>query len=405
LEITDVKILPSFTSRGDETVEATVFIKNYKATVTAPAGASTGETEVIHMPKGGFSTVEKNFDKKKLLGVDAADLKAVYEALVEIGGSDKFEKIGGATAFAVSVAAVAAESLASGKPFYSLIGFEPRIPYPIGNVLGGGKHAGAGSPDIQEFLSSPVGAKNAFEAVTLNLKVHKEVKKEIEKRDPMFAGGKGDEGAWAPRLKDEEALEVVRTAIDRVSKEYGVRIIMGLDFAASTFYENGFYNYARKGKKLSKEDQFKYVEDIISKYDLKYVEDPFFEEDFESFAELTKSSKALVVGDDIFTTDYKRLEKGVKMGAANAVILKVNQVGTLYQAKLFAEVAHKNNYVVITSHRSGDVCEGYLADIAVGMKSSLIKSGVVGGERMSKLIRLARINEENANIPLWRPNI
>jgi enolase len=405
LEITDVKISPSFTSRGDETVEATVFIKNYKATATAPAGASTGETEVIHLPKGGFSTVEKNFDKKKLLGVDAADLKAVYEALVKIGGSDRFEKIGGATAFAVSVAALAAESLASGKPFYSFIGFEPRIPYPLGNVLGGGKHAGTGSPDIQEFLSSPVGAKNAFEAVTLNIKVHKEVKKEIEKRDPMFAGGKGDEGAWAPRLKDEEALDIVRTAIDRISKEYGVRIIMGLDMAASTLYENGFYNYARKGKKLSKEDQFKYVEDIIRKYDLKYVEDPFFEEDFESFAQLTKSSKALIVGDDLFTTDYKRLEKGVKMGAANAVILKVNQVGTLYQAKLFAEVAHKNNYAVITSHRSGDVCEGYLADIAVGMKSSLIKSGVVGGERMSKLIRLARINEENEGIPLWRPSI
>ncbi len=405
MEITDVKLRPSFTSRGDDTVEATVYVKNFSATVTAPAGASTGETEVIHLPKGGFSTAIKNFDKSKLIGVDAGDLKAVYEALLKIDGSEKFEKIGGSTAFAVSVASPVAESLASGKPFYTLIGFEPRIPYPLGNVLGGGKHAGPGSPDIQEFLSSPVGAKNAFEAVTLNIKVHKEVRKEIEKRDPMFAGGKGDEGAWAPRLKDEEALEVVRTAIDRVSKDYGVRIIMGVDMAASTLYENGVYNYSRKGKKLSKEDQLKYVEDIINKFDLKYVEDPFFEEDFESFAELTKSSKSLIVGDDLFTTDYRRLEKGIKMGAANGVILKVNQVGTLYQAKLFAETAHKNNYAVITSHRSGDVCEGYLADIAVGMRSSLMKSGVVGGERMSKLIRLARINEENEKIPLWRPSI
>ena len=406
MKIKEVKIKPSFTSRGDETIESTVVLEGgIQATATAPAGASTGETEVIHMPKGGFQEILKNFKKEKIIGVEAGDLKAVYEALVSINGSEKFEKIGGATAFAVSVAAVAAESIAEGQPMYKLIGLAPQIPFPLGNVLGGGKHAGPGSPDIQEFLSAPVGAKSAFEAVSLNLKVHKEVRKEIEKRDPTFAGGKGDEGAWAPKVTDEEALEIVRTAIDRVSKEYGVRIIMGVDMASSTLYNNGYYVYSRKGKKLDKEGQLAYVEEIIKKYELKYVEDPFNDDDFYSFAELTKSVNSLIVGDDLFTTNYERLKKGVSLKAGNGVILKVNQVGTLYQAKLFADLAHKSNYVVITSHRSGDVCEGYLADIAVGMGSGLMKSGVVGGERMSKLIRLVRINEENENIELWRPNV
>ncbi len=405
MEIRDVVLRPSYTSRGDETIEATVQVGSASATVTAPAGASTGETEVVHLPKGGFNTVIVNFDKSKLIGVDASDLKAVYEGLVKIGGSDRFEKIGGATAFSVSVASLVAEALASGRKIFSLIGLEPTIPYPLGNVLGGGKHAGPGSPDIQEFLASPVGAKNAFEAITLNILVHKEVRKEIEKKDPTFAGGKGDEGAWAAKLTDEEAFDIVRRAIDKVSKEHGVRIIMGVDMASSTLYENGVYNYARKGKKLTREEQLSYVEKIINDYDLKYVEDPFNEDDFESFAELTRSVKALIVGDDLYTTNYERLKKGAQIKAGNGVILKINQVGTVYQAKLFAELAHKNGYAVITSHRSGDVCEGYLADIAVGMGSALMKSGVVGGERISKLIRLARINEQEANIPLWRSTV
>lgn len=402
MKIASVKLRKSFTARGDETIEATVYVGQVAATATAPAGASTGKHEVPHLPQGGAEEAIRNFNAGQLIGVDAGDIRAVHEALVRADGSERFNRIGGATAFAVSVAALFAESRAEGVPAFKLMGLSPQIPFPLGNVLGGGKHAGPGAPDIQEFLSSPVGAKSALEAVEANIKVHREVLRLIEKRDPSFAGGKGDEGAWAANLSNWDALEIVRTAIDNVSKELGIRIIMGVDMASSSFYSNGKYVYRREGRSLDREGQLAFVEDIIRKYDLKYVEDPFYEEDFEMFAELRRSVSSLIVGDDLFVTDYRRLERGISIGAGNGVILKVNQVGTLFMAKLFAETALKAGYTVVTSHRSGDTCDSYLAHLAVGFSSGLMKSGVVGGERMSKLIELARINEEHREVPMWR---
>jgi enolase len=402
LQITNITLRKSFTSRGDATVEATVEVGSYQATVTAPAGASTGEHEAQHLPVGGFESVLRSFRKEMLLGVDPLDLKSVSEVLKKMDGTKNFSKIGGSTAFAVSVASAIAGARAYNTQFFVTFKFKHQIPFPIGNVLGGGKHAGPGSPDIQEFLSSPVGAKSVFEAVSANIAVHREVLKEIEKRDPTFAGGKGDEGAWAANLKDEEALDLVRSSIDAVSRQLGIRIIMGIDMASSTFFENGYYNYSRKGKKLNGEEQLAYVESIVKKYDLKYVEDPFDEEDFEMFARFTKSVKCMVVGDDIFVTDKERLKRGIDLGAGNGVILKVNQVGTLYDAELFAEEAEGAGYTVIASHRSGDTCDPYLAHMAVGLGAGLMKSGVVGGERISKLIELSKINDNNPQIPLWR---
>ncbi len=402
MQITNITLRKSFTSRGDATIEATVEVGSYQATVTAPAGASTGEHEAQHLPVGGFENVLRSFRKEMLLGIDPLDFKSVSEALKKMDGTKNFSKIGGSTAFAVSVASAVAGARASNTQFFETFKFKHQIPFPIGNVLGGGKHAGPGSPDIQEFLSSPVGAKSVFEAVSVNIAVHREVLKEIEKRDPTFAGGKGDEGAWAANLKDEEALDLVRNSIDAVSKQLGIRIIMGIDMASSTFFEKGYYNYSRKGKKLNGEEQLAYVESIVKKYDLKYVEDPFDEEDFEMFARFTKSVKCMVVGDDIFVTDKGRLKRGIDLGAGNGVILKVNQVGTLYDAELFAEEAESAGYTVIVSHRSGDTCDPYLAHMAVGLGAGLMKSGVVGGERISKLIELSKINDNNPQIPLWR---
>ncbi len=405
MKITEVKLRKSFTSRGDETVEATVVVGGFSATATAPAGASTGKHEVVHLPQGGANAAIESFNTNQIIGVEAGDLKAVHDALVAIDGSDSFSRIGGATAFAVSVAALFAGAKADGVPAFTKVGLRPQMPFPLGNVLGGGKHAGPGAPDIQEFLSSPVGAKSVLDAVQANIMVHRQVLRLIEKKDPSFAGGKGDEGAWAANLSNRDALELVRTAIDSVSKELGFRIIMGVDMASSSFYSNGKYVYRREGKSFDRNEQLAFVEDIIRKYDLKYVEDPFNEEDFEMFAELRKSVSSLIVGDDLFVTNYRRLEKGVKIGAGNGVILKVNQVGTVYMARLFAETALKAGYTVITSHRSGDTCDSYLAHLAVGFSSGLMKSGVIGGERMSKLIELSRINEEHREVSLWRSTV
>ncbi|MEM0097372.1 MAG: hypothetical protein QXY52_02235 [Conexivisphaerales archaeon] len=405
MQISDVSLRRSFTSRGDATIEATVKVGSIEATVTAPAGASTGEYEALHLPSGGYDSVLKSFKKGMLLGIDPLNFKDVSDALKKMDGTSNFSQIGGSTSFAISVASAVAGARASNMQFFETFHLKHQMPFPIGNVLGGGKHAGPGSPDIQEFLSCPVGAKSVFEAVSANIAVHHEVLKQIEKRDPTFAGGKGDEGAWAANIKDEDAIELVRSSIDAVSKQLGIRIIMGLDLAASTFYQNGVYNYSRKGKKLTSEEQLGYVENIIKKYDLKYIEDPFDEEDFEMFSRLTKSVNVMVIGDDIFVTDTKRLRKGISMRAGNGVILKVNQVGTLYDAELFAEEAEGAGFMVIASHRSGDTCDPYLAHIAVGVGAVLMKSGVVGGERISKLMELSKINDDNPQIALWRPII
>jgi len=394
MKISLISLRPSLTSRGDSTIEATVRLTGgHEAVATAPAGASTGEFECMHLPRGGAQAAIGAFRAEKLIGADASDLKLVSDLLKEVDGTNNFSSIGGATAFAVSVASAAAEAKAQSVPLFRLLNGTARaLPFPLGNVLGGGKHAGNGSPDIQEFLVSSVGASDPWAAINGNLSVHRLVRKLIEKRDPQFAGGKGDEGAWAPNLKDEEALDIVRDAVDAASRELGFRIIMGVDFAASTFYSNGIYNYYRKGKKLNVEGQLAYVEMIAKKYDLQFIEDPFEEEDFESFAELTKRlSNVLVVGDDIFVTNISRLKKGIKMGTANAVILKVNQVGTLYDAMEFSRMAREGHMSVVTSHRSGDTPEGYLAHIAVGSSSVLMKSGVAGGERTAKLMELDRI--------------
>lgn len=394
MKIDSVSLRPSITSRNDPTIEATVRVKGgYEAVATAPAGASTGEFEALHLPKGGTQAAIDAFRVEKLIGADASDLKLVSDLLKEIDGTNNFSSIGAATAFAVSVASAAAEAKARSIPLFKLLdGSAKLLPFPLGNVLGGGKHAGNGSPDIQEFLVSSVGAGDPWMAINGNINVHRQVRKLLEKRDPQFAGGKGDEGAWAPNLKDEEALEIVRNAVDATSKELGFKIIMGVDMASSTFYSNGIYDYSRKGKKLNTEEQLAYVEKIAKTYDLQYVEDPFDEQDFESFADLTKGlSNVLVVGDDIFVTNVSRLKKGIDKRAANAVILKVNQVGTLYDALEFSRLAREGHMGVVTSHRSGDTPEGYLAHIAVGSSSILMKSGVAGGERTAKLMELDKI--------------
>lgn len=399
MRILGLRLRPAFTSRGDPTVEAEVWVEGGHGRVASPVGASAGVHEAVHLPKGGAEEAIRNVmaAKERIIGLDASDFKGLAEALRDIDGTPNFSRIGGASAFAITVAAAEAEAKAENVPLYRLLsgGREVRIPFPLGNVLGGGKHAGPGSPDIQEFLVVPIGAPNIFEAIRANLLVHKKVRKLIEKKDPAFSGGKGDEGAWAPKMKDEEAFEIVSTAAEEVSKELGFRVGFGIDMAASSLWKDGKYRYERKGKSLSTEEQISYVEELVDRYGLTYVEDPIQEEDFGSFAKLTKrlSGRTKIVGDDLFVTNVERLRKGIEVGAANGVILKVNQIGPLYEALEFANLARSNGYRVITSHRSGDTWDPHLAHIALGAGSWLIKTGVVGGERMSKLMELYRVWE------------
>ncbi|MBI4258281.1 MAG: enolase [Thaumarchaeota archaeon] len=390
-----------YNSRGDQTIEVDVQVDKTLGRAIAPAGASVGKYESQAFPKGGVKETIRLLDKHKhrIIGLDASNPHHLNAELRRIDGTNNYSKIGGSTVFALTVAAADAAAKAKGIPMFQFLA--PKGPYylprPIGNVLGGGKHAGKATPDIQEFLVCATGAKNILDALHANTAVHKDLAKRLEKMDPNFTGGKGDEGAWAPRIRNEEALEVVYDSVRAVSDSTGIETRMGLDVAASSFWDKKkqVYHYVRSGVKKSTGEQVDYIVKVVKDYDLIYVEDPLHEEDFEGFAELTwKVRDAYIVGDDLLVTSSEKLRKAAKMGACNACILKVNQAGGLGDALRFAEAARKAKYVIITSHRSGDTPEPHIAHVAIATGSKMIKTGVVGGERVAKLNELIRISEQ-----------
>ncbi len=389
-----------YDSRGVSTIEVEVHINGAIGRTAAPGGASVGKHEAVGLVNNDANKTCRVLEtyRKKLIGADAADPYTLADFLHEIDGTSNFSNIGGSAAYAITVAAAEAASKKKNIPLYALLAGNEKVtlPFPLGNVLGGGKHAGEGSPDIQEFLACPRGAKNITDALMANVEVHREIRKIIEKKDPKFSGGKGDEGAWAHTLNNKQALEITHEAISKVSDRLGLEVRMGLDIASTSMWDSKrkVYYYSRAGEKKTPEEQEKYVLGLIKEYDLIYVEDPVHEEDFDGLKRITDSAKhCIVTGDDLFVTDPHRIEKAAKMGAGNGVILKVNQVGTLGDALEFAKTALAHKYAVTTSHRSGDTPDYHLAHIAVGVHSLMIKSGVVGGERVAKLNELLRIND------------
>lgn len=389
-----------FNSRGQETVEVDVKAGDCLGRAMAPAGASVGKFEAQSFPQGGVREALRLLKEysTKLIGLDASDIKALTSALRSIDGTINYSKIGGAVAYALSMAAAEAAALHLKKPLYSIISpkVEPKLPFPLGNFIGGGKHAGPGAPDIQELLACPVGAKRVEDALRANITVHSEARKLIEKKQPLFAGGKGDEGAWAANLSNEEALTVAAEAVAAASDKLGFRIRLGVDFAASSLWseKESVYVYARSGKKLTPEEQIQFVAELKDRFDLFYLEDPLHEEAFEDFYELSKSVKdALIVGDDLLVTNPSRLKTALSKRSCNGAILKVNQAGSLGDALEFAELAAANNIVLTTSHRSGDTVDSHISHVAVATGSKMIKTGIVGGERIAKLNELLRINE------------
>ncbi|MGQ9468275.1 MAG: phosphopyruvate hydratase [Nitrososphaerales archaeon] len=399
--IESIKARICYDSRGNESIEVDVKVNGFIGRACAPKGASTGKYEAVSFNPNGVEATLRLLSEysSKLIGFDASNPRSLSQLLREIDGTENFSRIGGSTAYAISMAAAEAFAKAKGIPLYrTLFPKGPYLmPYPLGNVLCGGKHAGHGAPDIQEFLVCPLGVKSINEGLRANIAVHRELRKQIEKKDPYFTGGKGDEGGWAPHIKDEEAFELVSLSSKIVSDALGIDIRLGVDFASSSLWNEDAeaYIYGRSGVKRSSGEQLDFIIELVKKYHLMYLEDPFHEEAFGEFAELTKKlSKVYIVGDDIFVTNTSRLLKGVEMGAGNAAILKVNQAGALGDALDFAENAKKHNYTLITSHRSGDTSDAHLAHIAIATQSKMIKSGVVGGERLSKLNELLRIDEE-----------
>lgn len=399
--IEDVRARRIFDSRGDVTIEVEIATTEGFGIASAPSGASRGKAEVVAYPPGGVDEAIKKVEEliaPELIGMSADEQEEIDNLLHELDGTEDFRGIGGNTAYAVSLAVADAAANSYGMPLFRYLGgyLVHQLPYPLGNVLGGGKHALGKSPDIQEFLVLPIGAKSFMAAAEANIRVHRKVRDLLLKVDPNFTGGRGDEGAWAPSIPNEKALEVVSRACEEVSREVGFECRLGLDMASSTLWspEKQRYIYVNEGIERDSGEQLDYVLDLIRRYKLIYVEDPFHEDDFESFRELTSRVRGcLICGDDLFVTNEKRLRIGVEMRAGNALIIKVNQVGTLTDAIKTISLAKENNYVTVMSHRSGETTSFHIAHLAVGLGCPIIKTGVVGGERLAKINELIYIEE------------
>ena len=403
--IEDVMARKLFNSRGQETIEVDIITTDGFGRAAAPAGASKGKAEVVSYPKGGVDAAIKTLEElvvPELIGMDAEEQNEIDALLHEIDETENFSKVGGNTVFAISVANAEAAATSYDLPLFQYLSgyLGNELPYPLGNVLGGGKHALGKTTDIQEYLVIPFKAPNFAEAAKANIMVHQKIGALLRKTDKNFTGGRGDEGAWAPNIENEEALKIVAKACEEVSEDLGIECRACLDVAASSFWnqKENVYVYSMEGKKRGSGEQLEFMLHLIEEYNLAYVEDPFDEKDYESFAELTKKAKkCLICGDDLFVTNRERLNKGIEMCAGNSLIIKINQVGTLTDAWETTRLAKRAGYVPVMSHRSGETTDTHIAHLAVGFSCPVIKTGVLNGERVAKINELIRIEENLGN--------
>jgi enolase len=267
----------------------------------------------------------------------------------------------------------------------------------LGNIIGGGAHSAGPTPDMQEHLALPISAKSLKEAVQLNILLHEETGRLLEKRDKYFTGGCDDERAWAANLDDFQSLEILAEACEIMLRKNGARFRLGLDLAADRLWnpEKHHYVYTREGKTRNTEEQIDFVEKLVKKFDLCYVEDAFNSNDYKSFAELRKrvGKQCLVCGDDLLATNKQRTAESLKQGSVSAMIIKVNQIGTLTEARDTNDFAQTQGIKTIVSHRSGETDDDTVAHIGVGWGCLMVKTGVMGGERLAKLNELIRIEE------------
>jgi len=403
VEISDVRGTLVYTSRGSYSIEVTLVSKRgFVGRFASPSGASTGEKEVPMFPG---NDVGKAFEalstvSQKLVGFKFESQAELDGFIDDLDGTGSYEKLGAAVSLGLSMAGADVSAMEMGVPLYHWLsnGHASRLPLPLGNIIGGGKHARGRSIDIQEILVFPREARSYQEAFDSLVKVHKAAGMILAKRDRCFTGGKNDEGAWTTSLNDEEALEIVIEAMDMVSGETGINFSLGVDVAASSLWDRelGKYYYPRRNLYRDGEEQLSYILELIDKYELKYVEDPLEENDFTGFARLTEEAgdKAFIVGDDLFVTNKSRVSLGVEKKSANGIIIKPNQVGDLTKAGDAVAEAGRGGLLIVVSHRSGETPYPQLAHVAIAFGATLFKCGVVGGERVIKHNEIIRIENE-----------
>ncbi len=369
--IKDLKISQVYNSVKEKTIKISMKTEKGIFTACAPSGTSEGDYEAKTLNN---EIIIKNFPeiKKKFIGKNEKNVDKIIE---KIG----VEKIGANLSLVLSIAAIRALSK---NDVYKFLNKKAHIfPYPLGNVIGGGTHKGYTS--IQEFLVLPAKAKNIKEAIKINHSIWEDVGRFVKLKGILL--GNNYEGAWMCKLDDIKTLDILSV----IAEDYEAKI--GIDVAASEIYKKGEYFYKNSKRKLSSEEQLEFILDLIKTYKLFYVEDPFHEDDFKHFSELTKKANCLVVGDDVFATQPYRLRLGIKKKAGNGIIIKPDQIGLVSKTLETIKIAKKANYKTIVSHRSRDTTDSFIADLAVGTESPIIKCGIHGKERTSKLKRLVEI--------------
>lgn len=405
MKIKDIKAREVLDSRGNPTVEVDCILENgILGRAIVPSGASTGSKEALELRdnetryngKGVLKAVNNvnTVIREKLISMDAMNQELIDKMLIDLDGTENKNKLGANATLGVSMAVLKAASLSSGKPLYRYIGEGTTLPTPMMNILNGGAHAD-NNLDFQEFMIIP----NAYtfkERLRIGAEVFHTLKKVLKEKGHNT--NVGDEGGFAPNLSsNREALEMITEAIKKAGYTPGVDVNIGLDVAASEFYADGLYNLKGENRKIDIDTLISYYEELVNNYPIISIEDPVDENDWDGFVKITQKlgDKIQLVGDDLFVTNVQYLQKAIDLHAGNAILLKVNQIGTVTETLKTIELAKKNNYKTIISHRSGETEDTTIADLAVGLNLGQIKTGSLSRtDRICKYNQLLRIEEE-----------
>ncbi|MBP8944519.1 MAG: phosphopyruvate hydratase [Paludibacteraceae bacterium] len=407
-------------SRGNPTVEVDVTLEcGVMGRAAVPSGASTGENEAIELRdgdknrysgKGVLKAVANVNDiiAPALIGMCSLEQRTIDKKMIALDGTKTKSKLGANAILGVSLAVAKAAAAYLDVPLYRYIGGTNTyvLPVPMMNIINGGSHSDAPIA-FQEFMIRPVGAPTFREGLRMGAEVFHSLKKVLQERNLSTAVG--DEGGFAPTLKGiEDAIESILTAIKKAGYKPGKDVMIGLDCASSEFYENGIYNYSKfegpNGAKRTSAQQVEYLTELVNKYPIDSIEDGMSENDWEGWKLLTEKlgKKIQLVGDDVFVTNVEFLKKGIEMGCANSILIKVNQIGTLSETLDAVEMAHRAGYTSVISHRSGETEDSTIADIAVATNSGQIKTGSLSrSDRMAKYNQLLRIEEELGEIAMY----
>lgn len=398
-------------SRGNPTVEVDVLTsENQLGRAAVPSGASTGKHEAVelrdndkdrYMGKGVLKAVENvnNVIAEKLLGVSVFEQNLIDSTMISLDGSENKSKLGANAMLGVSMAVAKAAAISLGQPLYRYIGGvnANTIPVPMMNILNGGSHAD-NAIDFQEFMVMPLKAENFSEAVRMGAEIFHHLKKVL--KDQGHSTNVGDEGGFAPNLSSNvEAIEVVLKAIEKAGYKPGEEIFVAMDAASSEFYDEGkkIYKLDSTNEELSSSDMVNYWKEWVEKYPIISIEDGMHEDDWDGWKQLTQTigDKVQLVGDDLFVTNVKRLQDGIDQQVANSILIKVNQIGTLTETIDAVNLAKRNGYKSVMSHRSGETEDTTIADLAVALNTGQIKTGSASrSDRMAKYNQLLRIEEE-----------